>query len=197
MFILNFYDNIKEDFSNLAQHLFALEPLDLIEANYITLIAIIILLVQNLRYNAKNIFTIWFYYIIGTFLHELSHAVVSKCLNGKPVSFVVFPKKVEDGWILGSVGSTNLTWYNTTFISLAPALLIPLAFMWEIYYFHFIDLSWTSVAIFYFGLINIITSAIPSSVDFRLASRSILSIMLFILMIGVIAVVGYAILKSL
>lgn len=61
----------------------------------------------------------------GTLLHELLHLAVGTLLNGRPVSFSLWPRRVANGqWILGSVGFVNLRWYNAAFIGLAPLLAI-------------------------------------------------------------------------
>jgi hypothetical protein len=64
----------------------------------------------------------------GTFVHELLHLIVGLILNGKPVTFSLWPRKVgQRQWVLGAVGFTNLRWYNAAFIGMAPLLAIVLA----------------------------------------------------------------------
>jgi len=61
----------------------------------------------------------------GTFVHELLHLVVGLLLNGKPVSMSLWPRKIgASQWVLGTVGFTNLRWYNAMFIGMAPLLAI-------------------------------------------------------------------------
>ena len=64
----------------------------------------------------------------GTLCHELCHWLVGKLMNGQPVRFTVFPRRVEHGFVLGSVTLANLRWYNAFFIGLAPLLLLATAY---------------------------------------------------------------------
>lgn len=52
----------------------------------------------------------------GTFLHECQHYLAGGLTNAKPSSFSIIP----DGLKLGSVGFTNITWYNAIPAALAP-----------------------------------------------------------------------------
>jgi hypothetical protein len=67
----------------------------------------------------------------STIMHELTHLITSLFLNGRPISINIFPKKriTKDRiyYKLGSVTSTNITWYNSLFIGLSPLLLWGLA----------------------------------------------------------------------
>lgn len=123
-----------------------IDPSDLVVNDSIIIIIMFALFIQNLRKSSGNVVIVWISYFCGTILHELAHLFVAILLNGKPRGFHVFPKKVyvnennevsvgnksyknlKSYWILGSVDCINLRWYNTIFISIAPLLLIPLAF---------------------------------------------------------------------
>lgn len=64
----------------------------------------------------------------GTAAHELSHYIAGKLLGAKPASMSLLPKPLGDGrWELGSVGFTNLKWWNAPWTAMAPMLLAPLA----------------------------------------------------------------------
>ncbi len=66
----------------------------------------------------------------GTFVHEMLHFVVGLVLNAKPVSFSVWPRKSgASTWTMGSVGFSNVRWYNGLAVGLAP-LLAPAAATW-------------------------------------------------------------------
>lgn len=66
----------------------------------------------------------------GTFVHELLHFLVGRLLNAKPVSFSVWPRRVGSStWAMGSIGFTNVRWYNGIAVGLAP-LIAPLVAIW-------------------------------------------------------------------
>ncbi|MDZ4074406.1 MAG: hypothetical protein U1E04_06620 [Hylemonella sp.] len=66
----------------------------------------------------------------GTFVHEMLHFLVGLVLNAKPVSFSVWPRKSGSStWTMGSVGFSNVRWYNGAAVGLAP-LLAPVAATW-------------------------------------------------------------------
>lgn len=107
----------------------------------------------------------------GTLVHELLHLIVGLLLNGKPVTVSLWPRRAANGqWILGSVGFTNLRWYNAVFIGLAPLLAIavsmaltPTPIGWKL---HTDDLwHWALVA-------PVLAMCLPSTTDWKLALRS-------------------------
>ena len=63
----------------------------------------------------------------STVLHESMHFGMALITNGKPAGFSVLPHREGNSYHLGHVLSRNFTWYNRGLISLAPLLLIPLA----------------------------------------------------------------------
>lgn len=73
----------------------------------------------------------------GTLMHELAHGVTGLMLGAKPSSMTLWPKSLGGGrWQLGSVGFTNLTWWNAPWTAMAPMLLAPLSLvlaMWWAY----------------------------------------------------------------
>jgi hypothetical protein len=108
----------------------------------------------------------------GTLSHELCHWVVGKLLDGRPVHFTVFPKRVGGGLVLGSVAFSNLRWYNAFFIGLAPLLLLAAAyglFLWRLSGHPVF--GWTEGGVV-FLLANLLFGAVPSWQDLRVAARS-------------------------
>jgi hypothetical protein len=71
----------------------------------------------------------WLYAIAlwpGTVAHELLHFVAGLLMGAKPVSLTVIPKrKLEGGWVLGSVMFARLRWWNSVPVGLAPLALVP------------------------------------------------------------------------
>ena len=108
----------------------------------------------------------------GTLCHELCHWMVGKLLNGHPVHFTVFPRRVGNGFVLGFVTFSNLRWYNAFFIGLAPLLLLVAA------YGVFLGrlsghpaFGWKEAGVV-FALANLLFGATPSWQDLRMAARS-------------------------
>lgn len=59
----------------------------------------------------------------GTFVHELLHFAVGTLTNAKPVSFSLLPAMdANRRLVMGSVGFSNLRWYNALPTCLAPLL---------------------------------------------------------------------------
>lgn len=67
--------------------------------------------------------------LLGTFFHELAHAIIAIITFAKLEKFDLIPRKSGNYFILGEVQVSNLTWFNTAPIALAPLLLLftPLA----------------------------------------------------------------------
>jgi hypothetical protein len=65
----------------------------------------------------------------GTIAHELTHLVVGLILQAKPRAFSVWPRRSGNGWTLGSVAFGNISLLNGAFVTLAPLLLLPVAWL--------------------------------------------------------------------
>ncbi len=62
----------------------------------------------------------------GTVAHELLHYLAGLLAGAKPVAFSVLPRrKLEGGWVLGSVTFARLRWWNSVPVGLAPLALMP------------------------------------------------------------------------
>jgi hypothetical protein len=108
---------------------------------------------------------------------------MSIILNGKPVSFSIFPKRIEKNNVifyeLGSVGSANITWYNGIFIGLSPFILWISAY----YIFLSIDNNYlTTINIIKMIMIAMfIEGGLPSIPDFKIAaSKSYVYILIIV-----------------
>ena len=119
---------------------------------YLILLVIILMRVKYATYSSM-----WMSALVnipGTFLHELMHYLVGSILNARPVNFTIFPKRnLEGAYVMGSVGFSNITFYNAVPSAMAPLLLLPIAF-----YINRVLLQTI-----------IIENAIPSGADFRVA----------------------------
>lgn len=113
----------------------------------------------------------------GTLAHELAHMGVAWVLGARPVSLSLLPKKLGDGsWQLGSVGFTNLTWWNGPWTALAPMLLAPLAVCltteWAYPTWNAGDVAGAAWRL---GLaILFLQASVPSSTDLRVAAPGVL-----------------------
>jgi len=130
----------------------------------------------------NNFYLISLLTLPGTFMHELMHLLASFITFGKPTSFSIIPKKHNGGITLGSVTSSNITWYNALLISLAPFALYFIAYYLmkilpsihnELYYY----------ATLYF-IANLLFAGTPSGTDWRLAFKK--SWVLILLVVGLI-----------
>ena len=133
----------------------------------------------------NNFYLISLLTLPGTFMHELMHLLASFITFGKPTNFSIIPKKHNGGITLGSVTSSNITWYNAIIISLAPFALYFIAYYLmkilpnihnELYYY----------ASLYF-IANLLFAGTPSSTDWRLAFKK----SWFLVFLIVILVVEY------
>jgi hypothetical protein len=111
------------------------------------------------------------FFLPGTMVHELLHWVVGGMTNAKPVSFSLLPRKVSGGqWVLGSVGFTNIRWYNAALVGLAPLLAPLIALFFVPAYGHW---SVSKVDFAYWAITGpIFAMCLPSWVDVELATRS-------------------------
>lgn len=129
----------------------------------------------------RQVKSFWLYSLIslpGTFLHELSHFLVGFFTRARPVSFTIFPRRIDNYWVFGSVGFTNLNSFNALPSSMAPLLI--LLFPWGVtQYVNVSTLDWYQL-IGLFILIAVVThSAIPSSQDFKVMLSKPLGLVLW------------------
>lgn len=114
--------------------------------------------------------------IAGTWLHEMMHLMYGFLLGAKPVSFSLWPKRVGNTWIFGSVGFTGLNIWNSGFVAFAPLTLAPvgvvlyqgwlLSAFFEGRYFEWLGASYVVACCFF--------SCIPSRTDVRVGGGSAL-----------------------
>lgn len=129
--------------------------------------------------NSNRDYLVFFAYFATVFFHELSHFIVSLLTNGKPSKINLIPSKTilvtEDEkeyvfWTLGSCESTNYKFYNAALISLAPLLLIFVAYFIFIKYFEiFPTYTFQNYICFYSLFYCLISNSIPSYEDLKLA----------------------------
>lgn len=110
--------------------------------------------------------------LAGTICHELAHFCVGLLTGARPASFTVVPRRVGQGWHLGSVSLTRVRWYNAAPAALAPFLVaaVPLLVaLWRTgpgWHFEPID------ALLAFGIAPQFLACWPSAVDWKISLRS-------------------------
>lgn len=131
----------------------------------------------------------WSVNILGVFFHELAHAMVGFILRAKPDKFVIIPSSITNSngkkmYVLGHVDCTNLRWYNAFPVSLAPIILLCVAYGIEKYYWYFVPTQTLFYELLYvYLLITFILNAMPSSVDIKEGFRNIFGIILWVCII--------------
>lgn len=121
----------------------------------------------------------------STLAHEFSHFVVALLLGGRPSGMQLWPTRQGNHYALGHVTVRNSTWFNLGPISLAPLLLIPLA--WYLLRFVPAKPSWWEVLLWGGLLGSLLYGSLPSGADWKLAFRAPSSIAVI-----VVALMGIA-----
>ena len=115
----------------------------------------------------------------GTILHEAMHFIVGLLLNAKPCNFTLFPRRNENGYVMGSVGFTNITFYNAIPSSMAPLMLLPIGFYLNRYFLPNMTPTFTNYVLYVLLQTIIIENALPSSADFKVARMYFLGIVMY------------------
>jgi hypothetical protein len=109
----------------------------------------------------------------GTLAHELLHFTVGFFMGARPVRLSLWPRRASNGsYVFGVVVFENLRWWNAAPASLAPLMgfAIAPAIAW-LRVRHGYQFEVADVAI-WFGLGQLLASAWPSTVDWKLSLRS-------------------------
>ncbi len=147
--------------------------------NRFYLILLVVILVHLNRATYKSMFLCALINMPGTILHETMHFLVGLLLNAKPRDFTIFPRRNENGYVMGSVGFTNITFYNAVPSSLAPLLLLPIGFYLNRYFLPNMNPTVTNYILYVLLQTIIIENAMPSSADFKVAKMYFLGIVMY------------------
>lgn len=145
---------------------------------YLILLVIILIHLKNATY--KSMFLCALINLPGTILHEIMHFFVGLILNARPCNFTILPRKSDKGYVMGSVGFTNITFYNAIPSSMAPLLLLPIGFYLNRYFLPNMTPTFTNYVLYVLLQTIIIENALPSSADFRVAKQYFLGIVMYI-----------------
>ena len=145
---------------------------------YLILMVIVLVHLKNATY--RSMFMSALINIPGTILHELMHFVVGLFLNARPCNFTLIPRRGENGgYVMGSVGFTNITFYNAVPAALAPLLLLPIGFYINRYALPMIEPSFVNYTLYMLLQTIIIENAMPSAADFKVARMYFLGIVMY------------------
>lgn len=103
----------------------------------------------------------------GTLAHELAHYFTALVMKGRPHPINMVPKKDGNIWTLGSVVFYP-TWWNGSFVALAPLLLMPVAYGMAV---HANNVETTAQLWLGYLAGCFLNSSIPSPADWDIAAR--------------------------
>ena len=129
--------------------------------NQTTFTLFIISIFMFLHFFRINKYIYIFLFLPSTFLHELSHYIISMITFGKPTSFSIIPKNNTLGYVI----SSNYNIFNGLFISLAPLINMVIA-----YYIFISDIGYFKYIISFY----LIAGGVPSSIDIKNSLKSLI-----------------------
>lgn len=145
---------------------------------YLILLVIILIHLKNATYH--SMFMSALINIPGTLLHELMHFTVGLIMNARPCNFTLIPRRGENGsYVMGSVGFTNITFYNAIPASMAPLLLLPIGFYVNRYLLPMMQPTFVNYVLYVLLQTIIIENAMPSAADFKVARMYFLGIVMY------------------
>lgn len=164
----------------------SIEFLDAFFNNRFYLILMAVGLVHLKQYTYRSMFWAAVINIPGTLLHEFMHFIVGLLLNARPCNFTIFPQRCAEGYVMGSVGFRNVTFYNALPAALAPILLLPIGFYVNRYLLPELEPTLVNCILYVLLQTVIIENAMPSRTDFKVAGMY-KSGVFFYLIIGIAA----------
>ena len=99
------------------------------QAGFLPSAVLVVVFYALLRAARRSMWRIALLAFPGTVAHELTHLVVGLVLRAKPQAFSIWPRRNSKGWTLGSVAFANIGLLNGAFVTLAPLLLLPVAWL--------------------------------------------------------------------
>lgn len=141
-----------------------------------------VLIVKIKEYSKTSVSKVAITYIIGTFLHELTHYLVAFILTfRKPKTISIFPEEIKDKnrkwYILGyvDIDENYLNTFNRFPIAFAPLLLIVICYYiskdYLFIYSHYFQISFISMIFYIFLVVTVFVNSIPSSADLKLSLK--------------------------
>jgi len=124
-------------------------------------------------------FLYFIYTFLSTVFHELAHFIIGLILFANPTYFSLIPKKTEEGYTLGFVEFNRLNSFNALPISLAPLILIFIAYLTFNQFYGSMNIVLLS-----FLLFLLLNGSIPSSQDFSIVFEYKLGIILYLCLVS-------------
>lgn len=144
---------------------------------------LILLVVILMRFKYATYTSMWMSALVnipGTFLHELMHYLVGALFNARPVNFTIFPQRNAAGdYVMGSVGFSNITFYNALPSAMAPLLLLPISFYINRYGLPLMQPTFVNYILYVLLQTIIIENSIPSQADFDVARKYLSGVLLY------------------
>jgi hypothetical protein len=135
-----------------------------------------ILIMKCKQLSLKNIYMASLVYIIGTFLHELTHFLFSWIFTlKKPSDLSIWPIKENGYFIFGSVKTKKeyLNSFNAFPIAFAPLCLFFMSlFVFDnffIFYTSFFEINSFSIILYLFLVTTLLVNSIPSRADIQMS----------------------------
>lgn len=145
---------------------------------YLILLVVVLVHLKNATY--RSLFMSALINIPGTFLHETMHFFIGLLMNAKPCNFTLIPRRGDHGgYVMGSVGFRNVTFYNAIPASMAPLLLLPIGFYINRYLLPLMEPTFVNYVLYVLLQTIIIENAMPSSADFKVAKMYFLGVVLY------------------
>lgn len=176
---------IYEIYYRLSDYFNSPEFLQSVFDNRFYLIFLVIVLTR-FKYATYN--SLWMASLVnvpGTFLHELMHFLVGGFLNAQPCNFTILPRRdLDGGYVMGSVGFRNITFYNAVPAALAPLLLLPIGYYVNEYLLPIMPATLGNYILYVLLQTIIIENAVPSGADVRVAACSWPGLFLYAVLFG-------------
>jgi hypothetical protein len=99
------------------------------QAGFLPSAVLVVVFYAFLRAARRSMWRIALLALPGTIAHELMHLVVGLVLQAKPRAFSIWPRRNSNGWTLGSVAFGNISLLNGAFVTFAPLVLLPVAWL--------------------------------------------------------------------
>lgn len=149
---------------------------------------LILLVIVLTRFKYATYNSMWMCSLVnvpGTFLHELMHFLVGAFLNARPCNFTILPRRdIDGGYVMGSVGFRNITFYNAVPAALAPLLLLPIGYYVNEYVLPMLPATLGNYILYVLLQTIIIENAVPSGADMRVAFCSVSGVLLYAVLFG-------------
>lgn len=150
--------------------------------DFFTLTLIIFLAILHGRASRMGTLSMVLLRLPSTLLHELAHLAAALITFAGPTDIDISPRRAGGGgWVLGCVKCNRITWYNAFWVGLAPlAINLPLA--WWVHQRQTLG--------GYVMAFLLLTAALPSNQDVRVAFHSVMGAMVWI-GLGVVVAAGF------